>query len=301
MKRLGWQLIEKKMDLTTAQWLSVLAFQSAGFVAMDFLAHPFNTLWTVQQTTDNGKLLSFRKAFQQIKRTNGLKGFYAGFTVQAVSSAPGAWSYLKGRELSLLIFGDNSAGQLMQGPLGVCCGSLLWSPAITLMISEQSGYNSMVKNDFNHLSLTKKAQYIWKNSGVRGFYRGTLPLVFSFSISDAFGSWAQAKILQHYPTDERKKLIPQLFSTALAFNMSAILTSPAEIIFARLKLAEGNRVVFQEKTARDAIKTIYSTRGVRGFFNALPTYMLHNTVWHKILPFKTMVDEISSIGGLTRN
>src|SRR3990167_6186633 len=178
-----------KNDLTTAQWLSVLAFQSVGFIAMDFFAHPLYTIWTVQQTADRGKSPGFCEAIRQINHSKGIKGFYAGFAVQAVSAVPGTWSYLKGRELSLAVFGDNTVGQFMQGPLGVCCGSLLWSPAVTLTMFQQASSNSMLKNDFNHLSLSKKMSYIWKKEGVYGFYRGTLPFVFAFSATDALGSW----------------------------------------------------------------------------------------------------------------
>lgn len=266
-------------SILTLAWTLTWITKFIGMIATDFAAHPFYTTWTVQQSVENNRSPSFLEAIQKIRKG---RGFYSGFAPQAITAVPGTMLYFQGQEIALTLFGDNNFGQAMQGPLGVGFGMLAWSPAATLTMSQQVSGNSAVKNNFNHLSVFQKAKYIVKKDGViRGFYRGTFPGFCAFSITDTLGFWMRAQFLAQFPEDKSMKL--KLATTTYAFAIAAILNSPVEVIFARLKIAETNKAIFKEKTMRDAAKAIYHTHGYRGFFRGLPAHILHSTIWHSVL------------------
>lgn len=274
-------------SITPFQRLLPLVLQGGFFVAVDFSVYPLYTVWTIQQSPDNGKHPTMVQAIQKIRRA---RGFYAGFSMQVFSSIPGTFAYLKGRELSLKVFGDNDAGQFLQGPVSIACGMLVWSPAATLTMLQQTTGNAGTQNAFHQSSPLKKINYIWKKEGVRGFYRGTLPFLLAFSTGDAIGSWTQAQLLKQYAEKDRNTLNSQITTTALAFGASAVLTSPIEVVFAYLKLIESNPTYFKDTRFSGAIRTIYRNKGYRGFFTGLPAHIMHSTLWHTILPFKKWVN-----------
>src|SRR3990167_7827905 len=259
--------------------------RSGGYVLADLCAHPFLTVWTSQQAKFFEKKIS---VFNVIYETYKQKRFFDGFSMQAISAVPGTFLYLKGRELSLTLLGDNYFGQTMQGPMGVGLGMLLWSPTSRLTMLQQASNKKDFLNSFNQLSLLGKSKSIWKKEGVRGFYRGTLGLTCSFSVTDALGSLLQAQILKCYPENDRQHACPQILSTSIDFTLAAFATSPIEIAVCHLKIQESNPEKLLSKTLPEAAKAIYLLRGVRGFFHATPALVAHSVTWHMILPFTTL-------------
>lgn len=258
---------------------------SAGYLAADFVSHPFNTVWAAQQARFYQQSISvFKVAYEIYKQ----KRLFDGFSMQAISSVPGTFLYLQGRDLALKTCGDNYLGQCMQGPMGVCAGMLLWSPASRLTMLKQTANKHDLSNPFNQLSLLDKSKSILKNDGVRGFYRGSFGVVCAFSITDALGSLLQASFLNYFPQDVRKNAPAQIFSTTIAFALAAFVTSPLEVVACHLRIRENNPQLFAAKTMREASKQIYAARGFRGFFHATPALVAHSVVWHMVIPFTTL-------------
>jgi hypothetical protein len=258
---------------------------SAGYLAADLISHPFNTVWAAQQARFYQPGIP---VFEVIYQINKQKRFFDGFSMQAMSSVPGTFLYLQGREFALKTFGDNYLGQCLQGPMGVCAGMLLWSPASRLTMLKQSANKQDLSNPFNQLSLLDKGKSILKNDGVRGFYRGSFGVVCAFSITDALGSILQASILNYFPQDARKNAPVQISSTSIAFTLAALATSPLEVVACHLRIRENNPQQFAAKTMQEASKQIYAARGLRGFFHASPALVAHSVVWHMVIPFTTL-------------
>lgn len=251
-------------------FVALWMMRCVGIIATDFFAHPFYTIWTMQQSTQD-RPLSFLTAAQKMKRVSN---FYAGFSPQAVVAIPGTLLYFAGQKTALYIFGRHNLGQCMQGPLGVGFGMLAWSPAATITMRKQASSDSKIKNIISD---------VWKKDGVRGFYRGTSPGFCAFSITDMLGFWIQAKLLAQFSEVDRKQAMPKLFSIVCAFGITAFLNSPIEVVFARAKLAATDARFSQERGMRAVAQAIYRTRGARGFFTGLPAHMTYNMVWHSVL------------------
>src|SRR3990167_6142205 len=115
-----------RMEVPFTELILSFIFRSGASLCTDFFAHPFHTIWTVQQTMDNGKHPTFLEACRNICKGGG---FFTGLSLSLLSSIPGTWCYLSGRNSALYLFGDNYFGQVMQGPFGIAAGTALWAPA----------------------------------------------------------------------------------------------------------------------------------------------------------------------------
>ena len=242
----------------------ILAEAGAAVLAEVF-AYPVHTIWTVQQEASEKKTLSFLKAYQNIA-VNGHQQFYKGFSLSVFAAIPTIYLYLFGAKCAITCFGDNHVGQMMQGPFAQAFSTLASAPANRFIEMEQSAAINISNNAFKRLSVVDKSRKIWEESGIRGIYRGALPFFFISAISDGFGFWLRARILQRSSKERSYQLAPQLFATASGFSLAYFFFAPLYAIETRLRLHENNPAVFKDTTFVSAARTLYQQRGCRGFF-----------------------------------
>lgn len=249
-------------DVKKSYWEKILA-EAISAILSEVFAYPLHTVWTVQQEGNS----SFRHAFKTIGRNaNGYRGLYKGFSIAAVTNVIGVFPYLAGADCAIQCFGDNDAGQLMQGPFSQAFGAIVWAPATRMIELEQASITHAA-NSFKQLSVFDKSKMIWRNSGVRGFYRGVFPQWGINSVNDALGFWLRAKLLKHcFSKDQSKQPGPQLFSTSFGFALGYLLLTPFSAVETRLRIHETNPTAFPDTTFFPAMRTLYKERGVKGFF-----------------------------------
>lgn len=268
-------------------------------ILSDVATHPLHTVWTWQQELSVGNTFELKKmpawmcAQMYAERSVDMHStrslsLYKGFSIAALTSVPGAMLYLFGMQLSIELFNDNHVGRLMQGPMARAFGMILCEPATRLIELEQASMNSGGDRAFKNLSVTGKCRFIWKKSGVRGFYRGALPQFCSNSFTDAIGFWLRAQVLECYPESQRKNAAPQFLSTIFGFGFANVVTTPISVIETRLRINEANSEQFPDTKFLPAWKRLYATRGVRGFFTGLPVATTYGVLASLVIPSATV-------------
>lgn len=237
--------------------------EASSAMLSEVFAYPLHTMWTVQQEGN----LSFSNAFKTIGRNpNGYRELYRGFSIATASGVMGVFPYLAGAHYAIQCFGDNHLGQLMQGPFAQAFGAIVWGPAIRMIELEQASISHGASNSFKRMSVFEKSKTIWRKSGVRGFYRGTIPQWSINSVNDALGFWLRARLLHCFSEEQAKQPGPQLFSTLVGFSMGYFLLTPFSAAETHLRIHETNPATFPDTTFFPAMRTLYRQRGVRGFF-----------------------------------
>lgn len=258
---------------------AVIAKGSSAFIA-EAGSYGIHTFWTIQQEISAKQTQSLRQTFQHMHKNNmRYHDFYKGFSIAGFAAVIGVFPYLKGASCALDWFGDNHVGQAMQGPCAQAFAAVIWAPATRLMELEQA---SIIKTAHHHpfkqLSVFNKSKKIWQDSGIRGFYRGALPLVCINSVVDALGYWLRARMELRFPENKRHQILPQLFSTFLGFSVGYAITTPFAIAETRLRIHEINPQAFPDKTFFSAMKTLCSQRSVRGLFHCAPVAALYGAI-----------------------
>lgn len=261
-------------------FFKIMVNAASGLFA-ELMARPFFTIWTVQHHGAHNQPLSFIQACKIIRKG---KGFYAGFSISLIFAIPGTTLYLIGKDIPLALLGDNDMGQIMRGPCAQAFGIAAWAPETRLTMLEQVSGNIRASHSFHQLSLFEKSKAIWKENGLRGFYRGTFPWFCACAISDGLGFWLQAKSMRLWQEEKRDHFAPQVFTTMFAFGIAAIVKTPVEVTSTRLMIAESNPAYFSDKKFLPAIKTIYRQGGIAGFFTGVHTNVMHDMMWYLALP-----------------
>lgn len=247
--------------------------ESVAALISEILSYPVHTLWTVQQKNSVDKTFMLSDTYKKIRESGNVhQTFYKGFSIAAFSCIPATYLYLLGAHFSITLFGDNQFGQWMQGPMAQLFSTTINAPAsffieLSQASAERSGQSN---NTFKEKSLKMQVQDIIKKDSLLGLYRGAMPHFFIYSLCDALGFGIRAKLLESFPERERKKIIPQLYSTTLGFSFAYTVLSPLSVIETRIRIHETNSVKFPDKEFFPAMKTLYKQRGIRGFFTGLP-------------------------------
>ena len=176
----------------------------------------------------------------------------------------------------------------MRGPVAQAFGMLAWAPAARLIMLQQASGNTRVKNNFSQLSIWNKSKLIFKENGVRGFYRGALPGYCVSSTLDSIGYWLQSQTIRYYPIETRGNAAPQILTTMFGFGTAAIITAPIDATVARLRIHETNPTHFPDKKFWPTAQRIYQTLGYRGFFHGLTASVCHEMAWYSVLPITSL-------------
>jgi len=198
--------------------------------------------------------------------------FYKGFSIAALSCIPATYLYLLGAHFSITLFGNNNLGVWMQGPMAQLFSTTINAPAaLFIELSQASAERSAQSNNtFKEKNLKMQFQDVLKKDSLLGLYRGAMPHFFIYSMCDALGFWIREKLLASFPERDRKKIMPQLYSTTLGFGFAYTVLSPLSVIETRIRIHETNPALFPDKQFFPAMKTLYKQRGLRGFFTGLP-------------------------------
>ena len=245
----------------------------------EFVCYPMHTIWTLQQEISANEKVSFIQTCQRFnKNTLSYWSLYKGFSISGTSAVLGIYPYLLGAHYAKLCFGDNHIGEFMQGVVAQTLAASIWLPATHIVELEQATITCKVNAKFQELSAFDKSKIIWKQSGLRGFYRSAWAQIGANAIDDALGFWLRARILSCFSTEQQKQLSPQLFSTFMGFSAAAVITTPVSIVQSRLRLHEANPTVFPDKKFLPAFKRLYQQGGFRGFFNGATTAALYGGI-----------------------
>jgi len=178
--------------------------------------------------------------------------------------------------------------QSISAGLASNCTAAITNPLwlIKTRIQAQTHTGAKYKNSFHVF------QSIFKEEGVRGFYKG---------LTASFLASSQAMI--QFPLYEGLKCIlseqtqtsSYLLSGAIASSMACTLTYPSEVVRSRLQVQGSSKSYPQYSGVFSAFKTIWREEGMRGMYRGLlpnlmriaPAHAIALTVYEVILGFRS--------------
>ncbi|UZJ56829.1 hypothetical protein CBS101457_006149 [Exobasidium rhododendri] len=138
--------------------------------------------------------------------------------------------------------------------------------------ARQNGLNSKVVN--RHDGLSDIVTKIWKEDGVRGFYRGLGPTIFGylptwaiyFTVYDS----SKAYLAESMYTNGEEDFFSHILSAMTAGLVSTCCTSPLWVVKTRFMLQSTKDPTTKPyRHTGDAFVQIYKTEGIRGFYRGL--------------------------------
>lgn len=250
-----------------------IANYSASSIGCNFFSHPLSTFYTVLQREFYSNHVTFQDHFYYFSRDK--RRLFDGVTMSLCSSVLGDCFYLKGRQLALPYLEEKNLSRAFQEPIGIMCGTVVWSPFSRLVVLMQA---SESKNTIINACRTLK------KSGLRSLYRGAGISAVSYSVGDTIGAWIRIQLLAIFFEKKQNHFISTASCTAFAFALSAILMAPIDIIVMQMRLHEANKEKFKDKKLLQVSRNIMLTRGWRGFFFGAGTSACYSAVAHMILP-----------------
>ncbi|WVF67493.1 hypothetical protein IAT40_002249 [Kwoniella sp. CBS 6097] len=160
----------------------------AGAIARTSVGFVLSPITVVKARFESNRYANYHSipgALLSIYRTNGVRGFFQGFTATAVRDAPYAGMYLvfyeKGKDLIGRIHGiPNAALHSSSGVLAAVFATLLTSPADVVK-------TRMQVNPIEHPSLAKAVKRILADRGPLGLFSGTSLRISRKAASAAIG------------------------------------------------------------------------------------------------------------------
>lgn len=262
--------MEKKTENTQRQLspaANAFALVSASLVAgtpADILSFPFCRVKTVMMTQvdSSGKLPStYYQTTSNILRTQGLPGFYRGFAPFLMSSVPGSALFFFGVDTTKSVLGDSTYSVMASGFVGQIVGSIAWIPGEILKELKQM---TVTSKEFQNKTVTELTRDIYKQEGIKGFYRGFVPQLFSFGPFNSIGL-TLSDILHKKLPKENTSVVYSMLINAFSFGLSAWVTTPIDVLKTRIQVAAADRKNFPDSSIWGCAKNLYQRQGALGF------------------------------------
>lgn len=230
VRQIEWQHIDK---------LKYYTLGSSFFVGVNAILYPTDVIKTRLQVQRTNVLYkgTFDALFKTFK-AEGLKGLYKGFLVSQLSVLTGHF-YVTSYEVSrsqMSFLGDGSRG-FVAGGFAAVMEQFLANPievvSQKLMIQGQGENNAKLKGA-THIS-----KDVFKDQGMRGFYRGFVASLLTGALWSAvwWGSYGvYLDIIGHYAPDGTSHLLIQSISGGLSGLNAAVIGNPFDIVKTRLQV-----------------------------------------------------------------
>ena len=230
VKQVEWQHIDK---------LKYYTLGSAFFIGINAVLYPTDVIKTRLQVQRTNVLYNgtFDALFKTLK-SEGLKGLYKGFLVSQLSVLAGHF-YVTSYEVSRLkmsFLSDGSRG-FVAGGFAAVMEQFLANPievvSQKLMIQGQGETKAKLKG------AARISIDVFKDQGVRGFYRGFLASLLTGALGSAvwWGSYGvYLDVIGHYAPDGSSHLLIQSMSGGLSGLNAAVVGNPFDIVRTRLQV-----------------------------------------------------------------
>lgn len=230
VKQVEWQHIDK---------LKYYTLGSAFFIGINAVLYPTDVIKTRLQVQRTNALYkgTFDALFKTLK-SEGLKGLYKGFLVSQLSVLAGHF-YVTSYEVSrskMSFLNDGSRG-FVAGGFAAIMEQFLANPievvSQKLMIQGQGETKAKLKG------AARISIDVFKDQGVRGFYRGFLASLLTGALGSAvwWGSYGvYLDVIGHYAPDGSSHLLIQSMSGGLSGLNAAVVGNPFDIVRTRLQV-----------------------------------------------------------------
>jgi hypothetical protein len=251
----------------------------ATLTEMTLLGHTMESTKIIRQATGN----SYPSIFRSLWKESGWKGYYRGYypwaLVQSTKGIPILYtqSFVKDNIIkyqSKLGFKSENI-ERTSGIIGGICGGVAQSFFITptqrLKIEAMTENHKVSQNKFNSTGLISQ---IWREQGLRGFYRGLTPMVFKKGIDWGIRFYGVELFKEQFP--EFYETLPGKFGAGMFGGALSLLTVPFDVMIAKLQKSNGSGNLVQEFNGLRQL-------GIRHFYRGGAMRFLHTSYHTGIL------------------
>ncbi|KAF2068801.1 hypothetical protein CYY_009877 [Polysphondylium violaceum] len=273
--------------------LHLLTGATSGLLA-DSIMHPIDTIRVrlqVEKVGQNKYKGGTFSVFRSIVKNEGVSYLYKGLPIVAVATVPAhglyffGYEYFKGKIQQH--YGD-SAGQssmthFVAGNIANLMGSIVWVPMdiIKQRLQVQSDTAKSHPNQTFYRGSFHAAKVIFKEEGVRGFFRGFLPTLYIYGpyVGIYFSFYEKAKQIGKryidFNNDDNKyiSLAFQLTNGFMAGSLAAAITCPLDVVKTRIQVQRlGDERLYTGML--DGFKTILKEEGLSAFVKGMGARVL---------------------------
>jgi Mitochondrial carrier protein len=239
--------------------ISLITSATISGIPADIFSFPACRVKTVMMT-QVGKAAQFTNTYQTVSyiyKNQGLSGFYRGFAPLLVSSIPGTALFFGGVQTTQSLLGDSAFSGAVAGFVGQISGSIVWGPAEILKELRQI----TTTTGFQNKSVTELTKHIYKQEGIRGLYRGTVPQFFAFGTFNSIGL-SMSVALHKNINKEELTAAHSMVINGLSFGTGALVTTPIDVVKTRIQVAVADPALFPYRSIWGCTKNIIKNEGV---------------------------------------
>lgn len=163
---------------------------------------------------------------------------------------------------------SNSQLVTIAGAASGFISGIMVCPLDVIKTRSQAQRKNLVNGNPDTIKIIKS---IWKNEGIRGFYRGLLPITIGYlpTWTIYFTVYENSKIF--YPKYFSSETLSHVLSALTAGLASSIAVNPIWVVKTRLMIQTNEKLASKTyyKGTIDAFKTMYREEGIRVFYSGL--------------------------------
>ncbi|EGG21554.1 mitochondrial substrate carrier family protein [Cavenderia fasciculata] len=263
-----------------------LSVGAASGVLADSIMHPIDTIRARLQIEKVGQqqYKGTIDAFQSIIRKEGWRCLYKGFPIVVTATIPAHALYFYGYEYSkkelakVPSIGNGIINHFTSGLVADVAGAMIWTPMDVIKQRLQVQKAQVAAGTTFYRGSFHAVNVIYREEGIRGFYRGFLPSLATFGplVGIYFATYEQTK--RWMATSITKKPdqvlpLPLLLGAGFfAGTVAAAVTCPLDVIKTRIQVARANESTY--KGIIDGFKRILKEEGPRAFVKGMGARIL---------------------------
>lgn len=259
--------IEKKSALkgAVAGFLSSVFLQPLEVLKVNMILIPRE----MKSVKKEGIFSAFAKATKIIYNTEGIAGFFRGISPAVIRAVSASTIFFYSLDKLNCCFEDKTSKTNLLD-FGVSASARVISSVLTNPFTLLKTRAGMIGND-KYSSVIGSFGLIYKNEGIRGFFKGTVAMVvrdFPFGGIFYVVYNASNSILEEYS----KSKAVFLTSGMIAGVVATVATQPLEIVKSKLQANTGDPQ--DMKSIPGILKEIYKKEGFRGYSRGLAPLLL---------------------------
>lgn len=253
---------------------------SGGILSM-LLTYPLITLSTRSQVSREGRI-SLKKALLQILKTEGVKGLYSGITSALVGIGFTQFTYyywyewVKSRFIAqkgALSVIDNIITGAIAGAATATLSNPIWVINTRMLVKQESEERD---------SSLQAARQIYKEEGLKGFFRGLLPSLFlvlnpiiQYTLYERLRLWLA---VQRQATSKILTGLDFFLLGAISKLCATSMTYPYIVLKSRMQLQASKDAANQYTSISDGVRKIIKHEGVKGLFKGIESKLMQSVL-----------------------
>lgn len=210
-------------------------------------------------------------------RTEGIKSFYKGASVNAAFTPACRGLYMAGLEISKGTIGEGTAVRdFMAGAMAQLIGSLAYVPRDVII--ERCAIDGQLKSQVGSCSNSLEAfRTMWAHEGAMGFYRAYVPHQFVWIPYNGlfFTFLGKLRAVENSYGVRQDSFAIESANAGVCAAVAAWATTPIDVIKTRVQVQGANPELFNFNGPIDCARHLIRNEGVAAFFSGASGRMMY--------------------------